>query len=145
MFGFSSSTSVSVTRSSIVFASWASSLVDLSLLCDALAYLATDYRDELLGKIDEDECRNRASRKYNRGFIVTPSATKSIEMYKSEYNIKCYPGFLGKPVDSTLDLHLKVGNTNENLLRIYFLYDKEKQQIVVGSLPRHLSTASNKS
>ncbi len=46
--------------------------VDLDLLCDALEYLATDYRDELLGKIDEDECRNRASRKYNRGFIVTP-------------------------------------------------------------------------
>ncbi len=116
--------------------------VDLDLLCDALEYLATDYRDELLGKIDEDECRNRASRKYNRGFIVTPSATKSIEMYKSEYNIKYYPGFLGKPVDSLLDLHLKVGNTNENLLRIYFLYDKEKKQLVIGSLPRHLGTVS---
>lgn len=39
-----------------------------------------------------------------------------------------------------LDLHLKVGNDSENLLRIYFLYDKEKKLIVVGSLPKHLKT-----
>jgi len=117
---------------------------DIDLLCDALEYLATDYRDELLGLIDEDECRNRASRKYNRGFDVKKLTGISIEMYPADYKIKYYKGHLGKPVDSVLDLHLRVGNTNENLLRIYFLYDKEQKRLVIGSLPRHLSTVSYK-
>ena len=118
--------------------------VDLGLLCDALEYLATDYRDELLGLIDEDECRNRASKKYNRGFDVKKLTGISIEMYPTDYKIKYYKGHLGKPIDSVLDLHLRVGHTNENLLRIYFLYDKEQKRLVIGSLPRHLSTMSYK-
>jgi hypothetical protein len=43
-------------------------------------------------------------------------------------------------VESPLDLHLKDGKGTDDLLRICFLYDKEKKQVVVGSLPEHLST-----
>ena len=118
--------------------------VDVDLLCDALEYLATDYRDKLLGIIDEDECRNRSSRKYNRGFDVAKLTGTTIDMYPAQYKIKYYPSRLGKPVDSVLDLHLRIGNTNENLLRIYFLYDKEKKKLVIGSMPRHLNTVSYK-
>ncbi|NCB42814.1 MAG: hypothetical protein EOM59_09360 [Clostridia bacterium] len=58
--------------------------------------------------------------------------------------LKYYIGFTGKPVESPLNLHLSIGNKAENLIRIYFLYDKEKQFIVVGSLPKHLPTVSYK-
>jgi len=61
-------------------------------------------------------------------------------MYPTEYRIKYYPGPKGKPVESLLNLHLKVGVDPRTLIRIYFLYDKEKQLIVVGSLPKHLKT-----
>lgn len=114
--------------------------VNLSLLCDALEYLATEYRDELLGYISRDECLNRCTKKYNRGFEVTPLTGTSVEMYPTEYRIKYYPGPKGKPVESLLNLHLKVGVDPRTLIRIYFLYDKEKQLIVVGSLPKHLKT-----
>ena len=41
----------------------------------------------------------------------------------------------------TVDINkLKIGNRQENLLRIYFLIDQEKQLIVIGSMPEHLST-----
>ena len=118
--------------------------VDIDLLCDALEYLATDYRDELLGLIDEDECRNRSSRKYNCGFDVSKLTGTSIGMYPAQYKVKYNTGHLGKPIDSALDLHLRVGHTNENLLRIYFFYDKEKKRLVIGSLPKHLDTVSYK-
>lgn len=118
--------------------------VNLSLLCDALEYLATDYRDELLGLISEEEKLNRCSRKYDRPFIVTPVKGVSVGMYPSEYKIKYGISPKGKLVETPLDLHLKVGDKSDNLLRIYFLYDKETKQIVIGSLPKHLSTDSYK-
>ncbi|MBQ3419581.1 MAG: hypothetical protein IJH31_05570 [Erysipelotrichaceae bacterium] len=36
-----------------------------------------------------------------------------------------------------LDQHLKIGVHSE-LLRIYFIVDKERKRIVIGSLPNHL-------
>jgi Skp family chaperone for outer membrane proteins len=114
--------------------------LDLQLLCDALEFLATDYRDELLGQIDGIEMQRRCARKYGRPFEVTPVKGASVEAYPKNYKIKYYEGYKGKPVESTLDLHLKVGNQADHMLRIYFLYDKEKQLIVVGSLPWHMKT-----
>ncbi len=116
--------------------------VDMKLLCDALEYLATEYRDELLGRLTENECKARCGKKYGRPFEVVPCRSTSTEAYPSEYRIKYYPGYHGKPAESPLDLHLRVGRDSEKLLRIYFLYDKEKQLIVVGSLPKHLKTMS---
>lgn len=115
--------------------------VHLPLLCDALEFLATDYRDELLGLISPEEMLNRCAQKYNRSFEVTPLSGTSVEMFAKDYQIKYYIGKKGKPVESQLNLHLKVGIDTRNLIRIYFLYDKDKQLIVVGSLPKHLKTA----
>lgn len=117
--------------------------VDLKILCDALEYLATDYRDELIGKISTEERDNNCQRKYGRPFSVTPIRGISIKMYPAEYKIKYYTGYKGKPVESPLDLHLTFGNSGEKMIRIYFLYDKEKKLIVVGSLPKHLPTISD--
>jgi len=114
--------------------------VNLPLLCDALEHLATDFRDELLGIIDEEERRARCSRKYNRNFEIVLTKGAAVNRYPKEYKIKYMTGYKGRPVETLLDYHLKVGNDSANLLRIYFLYDKEKKLIVVGSLPEHLST-----
>ena len=116
--------------------------VNTALLCDALEYLATEYRNELLGLISQEECDRLCAEKYGRGFTVTPIKGTSIEMYPANYKIKYYIGYKGRTVESILNLHLKIGNDPSNLLRIYFLYDKEKRLIVVGSLPEHLKTVS---
>jgi len=116
--------------------------VDVKLLCDALEYLATDYRDFLLGTVDGETLKLRCSKKYNRPFEVTGNSDMSVAMYPQHYKIKYFIGFKGKPIDSVLDRHLKVGVDNEKLLRIYFLFDECRKIIVVGSLPGHLRTAT---
>ncbi|MDX9888204.1 MAG: hypothetical protein RBS51_02945 [Anaerovoracaceae bacterium] len=117
--------------------------VDMTLLCDALEYLSKEYRDELLGKITEEERNSICSKRYDRPFTVTPITGMAPNAYPLEYKIKYYRDERGKKHESVLDLHLKSGTGTENLLRIYFLYDKEKQLIVVGSLPKHLKTLKN--
>jgi len=105
-----------------------------------LEFLAIEYRNELIGEITEEERNLLCSKRYGRPFTVTPIKGMSPQAYPAEYKIKYYENEKGKKYESVLDLHLKVGNDSENLLRIYFLYDKEKKLIVVGSLPKHLST-----
>ncbi len=116
--------------------------VNLPLLCDALEFLACEYRDLLLGLISEDDKKQLCAQKYARGFDVAPVKGVSVTMYPTDYKIKYTIGHKGKPVESLLDRHLRIGDKAGLLLRIYFLYDKDKRLIVVGSLPRHLRTAS---
>ena len=113
--------------------------VDLDLLCAAIEYLATEYLDEICGIITPEERDLICAKRYNRPFEVTPVRGVSTEAYAKEYTIT-YVDEKGAPTDCKLDLHLKVGRSAENLLRIYFLYDKHRKLIVVGSLPSHLST-----
>lgn len=47
-------------------------------------------------------------------------------------------------VDFHLNYHLRCGNTAPYLIRVYFLHDDDNKLIVVGSLPNHLPTFSNK-
>ena len=114
--------------------------VNMPILCDALEYLATEYRDRRMGKIDSDEAIRLSSEKYGRTFIVTLVGEETAKYSPKDYKIKYKIGKAGKPVETLLDLHLKLGNTSDNLLRIYFLYDDEKDLVVVGSLPKHLKT-----
>lgn len=112
----------------------------MELLCDSIEFLAYEYRDQILGIKNKEEINNICSKKYNRPFDVGASGDLSVCKYPKEYKIKYGKGFTGKPVEVPLNMHLKVGNDNENLLRIYFLFDKVKKLIVVGSLPKHLPT-----
>lgn len=114
--------------------------IDMNLLCDAIEFLAEEYRDERIGTITEVEKNNICKRKYNRPFSVTPSGKKSIEYYTSDYKIKYKVKSNGKLGEVVLDLHLKVGIGKENLLRIYFYYDRDIDLVVVGSLPYHLKS-----
>ena len=116
----------------------------MRLLCDAIEYLATEYRDLKRGAIQWEDATHRCSEKYGRPFEVTGCGEVSVEMYASQYKIKYQMGAKGKPVESVLDEHLKVGNTAGNLIRIYFLYDSQRDVIVVGSLPYHLKVAQIK-
>lgn len=116
--------------------------VDIGLICDALDFLATDYWEQRYRRISSEEMRNRCSKKYGRPFDVAPVGSTTIEFYPVQYKIKYFVGVAGKPVESPLNCHLRVGNDVESLLRIYFLHDDEKQLIVVGSLPRHLRTVT---
>lgn len=112
--------------------------VNVQLICDALDFLATDYWDCRYRRISGEERDIRCSEKYGRPFEVKRTGASTIEFTPAEYKVKYFPGAKGKPVESALDYHLRVGNDPENLLRIYFLHDDQKQLIVVGSLPRHL-------
>ncbi len=116
--------------------------VDIGLICDALDFLATDYWECRYQIISEDEMLLNCSRKYGRPFEIAPVGERTIQFAREEYTIPYYRDAQGKLRDSVLDCHLKVGNDAENLLRIYFLHDDEKRTIVVGSLPRHLTTAT---
>lgn len=115
--------------------------LDMRLLCDALEYLAREYRDQRSGRMSRDEANRRSSEKYGRPFEVAPCGSTAIEMYSKEYKVKYAAGAKGAAVETPLTEHLKVGNTGGSLLRIYFFYDKANQKIVVGSLPNHLPTA----
>jgi len=116
----------------------------MELVCDAIEFLAHEYIDEKVGNISLEERNMICSETYNRSFEVGPSGDISIKNYSKEYKVKYGLGFKGKPVEVPLDLHLKVGNDSKNLLRIYFFFDKIKQLIVIGSLPRHLKTVTEK-
>lgn len=118
--------------------------VSVELICDALDFLSTDYWDHRYQRISSDEMFTRCSQKYGRPFEVKPTGKTTIEFTPGEYKIKYYVNAQGRVIDSDLDYHLGVGNDPENLLRIYFLHDDEKQLVVVGSLPHHLRAVTIK-
>lgn len=112
--------------------------VDLGVICDALDFLATDYRDKRYQVITEDEMNNRCSEKYNRPFEVMPTGTMSVSVYYQEYHVPYDTPTKRTNGDRELDYHLGWGNSSDGLLRIYFFHDDKKKLIVVGSLPLHL-------
>lgn len=117
--------------------------VDMELLCDALEYLATEYYDFYTKVATEDEIMQRSSTKYNRPFKVTPTGYSSIEYSPIEYKVKYnLHGSTSKQV--ALDMHLKAGVSTQHLIRIYFFYDSYNRYFVVGSLPKHLKTVTEK-
>lgn len=111
---------------------------DISLVCDALDYLATDYWEQRYLQLPKDLALTRCGEKYGRPFDVRPTGQATIDFTPSEYRIKYFKNAQGKDADSDLDYHLRVGNDPENLLRIYFLHDDAHRLIVIGSLPDHL-------
>lgn len=110
--------------------------IDLPLLLDALDYLATDLWESRYAALSTEDALERCRRKYGRPFSVKPLSENTAKAF-SEYKIKYFPGFNGKPVESLLTDHLAIGNTGGKLLRIYFLYDDRQKLIVIGRLPEH--------
>lgn len=70
-----------------------------------------------------------------------PVAGRIIETnVANQYKLPGYCTKGGTVVNRAMDYYLKAGNKTEHLVRIYFFFDDERQQIVVGALPEHLDT-----
>ena len=117
-------------------------IVSAELICDALDFLATDYWAQRYERIEDEEMFSRCSQKYGRRFLIKPTGELTAKYSREQYYIPYFTDKRGRVYESPLDHHLAVGNTAENLLRIYFLHDDDKKLIVVGSLPRHLRTVT---
>lgn len=113
---------------------------DVGLICDALDFLSTDYWASRYEQISDEEMWTRCSWKYQRPFEIKPIGEETVKRFPREYKAKYT--FYGEDCrrEVPFDTHLRVGNDAEKLLRIYFFHDDGKQLVVVGSLPRHLST-----
>ena len=108
--------------------------VDVDVICDALDYLDKAYSRYLFENLSLDELNTISANIYNRPYNVTPSGIPVSA--KGDCKVK-YAFVNENRVEHILDQHLKIGAHGE-LLRIYFIVDKERMKIVIGSLPNHL-------
>lgn len=108
--------------------------VDVKVICESLDYLENVYSKQVFFNANDDYVNNLSSIIYNRPYEVTPSGIPV--SCKGDCKIKY--AFEGeKNREHILDQHLKVGAHGE-LIRVYFIIDKQRKKIVVGSLPNHL-------
>lgn len=108
--------------------------VDVDVICDALDYLDKAYSKYLFENLSLDELNTISANIYNRPYNVTPSGIPVSA--KGECKVK-YAFVNENRIEHILDQHLKIGGHGE-LLRIYFVVDKDRKKIVIGSLPNHL-------
>lgn len=106
---------------------------DIRLVCDCLGLLADSYRRMRLGQLSRDEFETACGR---LGVELSLTGQSSIAKYSSDYTAM-YGG-----ARREFDLHLKKGTDRDarNCLRIYFFWDQDSEQVVVGHLPGHLTT-----
>jgi len=110
---------------------------DVELVYRALLLLATEYRDMRYGltRINdfEEHCRELGL-EYRRAI-----GEKSAGKQGDEYYVSYPPGTSDRRL---LDMHLAKGVSRDEreILRIYFFWDEESSQVVVGWLPSHLDT-----
>ena len=106
------------------------------LVYNALLHLANQYRDMRLGLIQqEDYFKSRDALQLRDGGSIDEDHAGE---YGSTYYVQ-YP--IGSSVNRFLESHLRCGgNTRdpERCLAIYFFWDDESQQVVIGWLPSHL-------
>ncbi|MGL5977930.1 MAG: hypothetical protein ACRCZJ_02950, partial [Erysipelotrichaceae bacterium] len=113
--------------------------VHLDLLCDALDYLATCYRDYLLQESSYEDCLQQAAQRYDHNFQVSYNSKQSIRSYASNYKLRYTPDN-GIRQEFALDQHLVSGVDTTALTRIYFFFEPSTKKIVIGALPSHLPT-----
>ena len=108
---------------------------DPALVCQALLLLANEYRDMRLGTLSQSNYREALER---LGLEDRASITKSRAGEEGDAYFIRYP----TPSSSRqfLHSHLRKGTSRDerNCLAIYFFWDKDLGQVVVGWLPSHL-------
>lgn len=111
---------------------------DIGLVYESLLLLAKAYRDMRLGQKDAKEEWDRELRRL--GLECSGSISKSRAGQEGDTYFVQYPP--GATQWKFLELHLKKGSTKDDrfCLRIYFFWDDDTQQVVVGWLPSHLET-----
>lgn len=108
--------------------------IDIDILCDAIEYLAEEYRDYRVGTISQDRIPDICSYKYGRAFKIKVANQGTIQHYKGQYVVT----YKDKPTE--LSMHLCYGVNPETAIRIYFFFDDTTNQIIVGALPKHLDS-----
>ena len=108
---------------------------DPQLVCQALLLLANEYRDMRLGEGSQQHYEKALQRLELRD---GPSITDSRAGEEGETYYVRYP--TASSPCRFLDLHLRKGSSKDERysLAIYFFWDKDKSQVVVGWLPSHL-------
>ena len=99
-------------------------------LCDGIIYLDA-YARYKLGKIDNAMLELYSAR---NSWSPDGCGKETLRVRKDDYSVS----YEGKT--KLLDLHLKSGISNGNLMRIYFLWDAEMKKIIIGYMPGHLAT-----
>jgi hypothetical protein len=106
---------------------------DVRLVCDCLLMLGREYLDQKRGKRSKAELDSVAQR---LGVTITRSGDLArLQQWKDEYEVDW------REEKRLLEMHVKKGTGRDprNCLRIYFFFDDETEQVVVGHLPDHLT------
>jgi hypothetical protein len=109
---------------------------NVELVCQALLLLANEYRDMRLGL---DGARERfETRKNDLGVRHDESITRTRAGEQGDTYFVAWP--VGSGNRAFLEHHLRKGSTKDDrlCLAIYFFWDDDAQQVVVGWLPSHL-------
>lgn len=120
---------------------------NVALVCKSLKLLAGDYwlmrsnhdpeqRQSL--SANWDDCIKKLGLEYNHQSLSPTRLGEFRDTYTIDYRI-------GQSSQQVLGPHLKYGGTKDNryCMRIYFLWDDERQLVVIGSLPAHLDTRAS--
>lgn len=106
---------------------------DIVLVAKGIRLLANEYRAMRLGDGAQPDYEHARS---DLGVEVTSSGNEAtLRQWPEEYEV-AWDG-----EKRFLDMHLKRGTSREpkNCLRIYFFWDENSEQVVVGHLPSHLT------
>jgi hypothetical protein len=111
---------------------------DIGLVCRGLALLAREYRNMRMGWDGAKEAWEQGLRE--TGLDFSGSISESRAGQEGEAYFIDYPPHSRQR--RLLEFHLRRGTSREQqrCLRIYFLWDEDTQQVVVGWLPSHLDT-----
>lgn len=107
---------------------------DIGLVCNALQLLAMQYVD-MRRHGDRKPIYDEALRRLT---LEDSPIGKNLDKYRADSQYRCrYEGR-----DLFTDRHLKKGNSRDprEILRVYFCWDEETRQVVVGHLTSHLET-----
>ena len=109
---------------------------EVGMVYRALLILANEYRDSRMG-VGTDEAFRDVLAQYGMNF--SGSIDKSRAGQEGEAYYVKYP--IGSSQRVFLQFHLERGNRHENryCMRVYFFWDEDTNQVVVGWLPSHLS------
>lgn len=109
---------------------------DLDLVCQALLLLANEYRNRCLGVEGANEAFEIKKQDLGLRYGKSIAAERAGEEGKT-YFITYPPG---SAQNRFLEWHLRKGSSKEPrlCLAIYFFWDADSQQVVVGWLPSHL-------
>ena len=109
---------------------------NITHIIDGLNLLANEYRNMRLGICNKKEFEHRLS---SLGFDESKSVSKSTAGKSGDQYFVSHSG-----EKHFLERHLKKGNSKNPALclRIYYFFDENTEEVVVGYLPDHLDTLS---